>query len=60
MEQVLELIITSFVKVYTIMRGCEFHIWIFDISLFDIFMSLLVLEFILSVIFPHVLPEDED
>lgn len=60
MQTVLEEILTGFVKVYTIMRDCEFTIWAFKISLFNIFISLLVLEFILAVIFPHFMSDDDD
>lgn len=60
MQSVLEEILTGFVEMYTIMRDCEFVIWTFHISLFNIFISLLVLEFILAVIFPHFMSDDDD
>ena len=60
MQELLEEILSSFVNVYAIMKNCNFRIWTFSIDLFDIFMSLLVLEFILAVIFPHFMSDDDD
>lgn len=60
MESLLEEILSSLYQMYSIIRGITFHIWIFDITFFDLLISLMVLEFILSVIFPHFMPDDDE
>ena len=60
MQTVLEEIVSGISHVITICINTTFHIWIFDVSLFDLFITLMLVEFILSVIFPYFSSEDED
>lgn len=60
MEQLFEEILSGFYQLISIVRGVTFHIWGFDITFFDLLISFMVLEFILSVIFPHFMPDDDE